>query len=125
MSVQRLRQSLSYLIVIVVTLCVAFILRHLQDQTNYRQVATEISEVCELPDIPQALTIHHASIDHSESEQYVNIILSLGGPTHTLDAWLEKVDQWENKRPGVIQNHRIRESEMSSRADFTAEVFLK
>lgn len=125
MSVRRLRQILTYLIVVLATLVVVFVLQQIQNQKGQRQVASEITKLCELPDLPEELTIRHATIDRSENKQYIDVILALTGPTETLDGWLEKVDQWEHKRPGVIQNHRIREAEMSSRVDFSAEVYLK
>ena len=125
MSVHRLRQILTYLVVILATLIVVLIIQQIQGQKGHRQVAAQITKLCELPDLPEELIIRHATIDRSEDQQFVDVILALTGPTETLDGWLEKVDKWEQKRPGVIQNYRIREAEMSSRIDFTAEVFLK
>jgi len=125
MSVRRLRQLLTYLVVILVTLIAIFALQQFQRQKGLSHIAAQITEICELPELPEELTVRHASIDRSEDPQFVDVILALTGPTETLDDWLEKVDLWEKKRPGVIQNHRIREAEMSSRADFTAEVYLK
>jgi len=125
MSVRHLRQILTYLTIVLATLIVVFVLQQIQNQKGHRKIATQITQFCELPDLPEELTIRHASIDQSENKQYIDVILALTGPTDILDGWLEKVDKWELKRPGVIQNHRIREAEMSSRIDFTAEVYLK
>lgn len=125
MPVRRLRQILSSLTLILATLAIVFFLQQLQKQKSQRQIAAEITRLCQLPDLPDSLTIRHASIDHSEQRSYADVILALSGPPKALDEWLEKVDEWEQGRPGLIQNHRIREAEMSSRADFTAEVFLK
>jgi hypothetical protein len=125
MSVRRLRQILTYLVVILTTLVVVLLLQQSQNQKSLSHVASQITELCELPDLPDGLTVRHATIDRSENQQYIDVILALTGPTKDLDGWLEQVDKWEQKRPGVIQNHRIREAEMSSRVDFTAEVYLK
>ena len=125
MSVRRLRQILTYLVVVLTTLVVVLLLQQVQNQKGLSQVASQITELCELPDLPDGRRIRHATIDRSENEQFIDVILALSGPTEDLDGWLEEVDKWEQKRPGVIQNHRIREAEMSSRVDFTAEVFLK
>lgn len=125
MSIHRLRQILTYLVVILVTLIAVLALQQFQRQRGLHHVATQITQLCEFPELPEELTIRHASIDRSQDPQFVDIILALTGPTETLDAWLEKMDLWEKKRPGVIQNHRIREAEMSSRVDLSAEVYLK
>lgn len=125
MSVRRLRQVLTYLTIILATLVAMTLFLRFQEQKGLRQVAAQITNLCELPDIPEGITVRHATIDRSENRQYIDVILALSGPTETLDGWLEKVDNWEKKRPGVIQNHRTREAEMSSRVDFSAEVYLK
>lgn len=125
MSVRRLRQILTYLVIVLATLVVIFVLQRTQNQKGGREIASEITFRCDLPDLPDGLTVRHAAIDRSDNERYIDVILVITGPTETLDGWLEKVDQWEKKRPGVIQNHQIRESEMSPRVDFTAEVYLK
>lgn len=125
MSIRRLRQVLTYLTVILATLVAMFLFQRFQQQKGKRQIAAEITRLCNLPGIPEEITVRHAVIDRSENEQFVDVILTLTGPTEELDTWLEEVDQWEKDRPGVIQNHRTREAEMSSRFDFTAEVYLK
>jgi len=125
MSIRRLRQILTYLTVILATLVAMLLFQRYQQQKGLRAVATEITTTCQLPEIPEEIDVRHAHIDPSENQDFIDVILTLSGPTETLDKWLEKVDEWEKKRPGVIQNHRIREAEMSSRVDFTAEVYLK
>lgn len=125
MSIRRLRQALTYLTVILATLVAMFFFQRFKQQEGLRAIANEIVRISELPEIPEEITVKHASIDQSENRQFVDVILALSGPTETLDNWLEKVDEWEKKRPGIIQNHKIREAEMSSRMDFTAEVYLK
>ena len=125
MSIRRLRQVLTYLTVILATMVAMLLFNRYQQQKGLRAVADQITEACKLPDIPDGIDIRHAHIDPSDNQQFIDVILTLGGPTETLDAWLKEVDKWEKKRPGVIQNHRTRESEMSSRVDFTAEVYLK
>ncbi|MDB4465792.1 hypothetical protein N9057_05845 [Akkermansiaceae bacterium] len=125
MSIRRLRQILTYLTVILATLVAMLLFQRYQQQKGLRTVAAEITTACQLPEIPEEIDVRHAHIDPSENQDFIDVILTLSGPTETLDKWLEKVDEWEKKRPGVIQNHRIREAEMSSRVDFTAEVYLK
>ena len=102
-----------------------FLFHRFQQQKGLRQIAAQVTTICNLPEIPKEITIRHATIDRSEDRQFVDVILALTGPTETLDTWLEKIDEWEKKRPGVIQNHKIREAEMSSRVDFSAEVYHK
>ena len=77
------------------------------------------------PPLPDGLTIQHAAISPSDDADYIDTNLTLTGPTDVLDGWLDNVDTWAKKRPGIILNHQLRESEMSSRADFSAEVYLK
>lgn len=125
MSIRRLRQVLTYLTIILATMAALLLFQQFQMRKGKRQVADEITTICKLPDIPEDLTIRHAVIDRSEDERFVDVILTLTGPTDIFNNWLEEVDSWEKKRPGVIQNHRIREAEMSSRVDFTAEVYLE
>ncbi len=125
MSIRRLRQVLTYLTIILATVVAMLLFHRYQQQKGLRVVATQITTACQLPDIPKEIDVRHAYIDPSEDQQFIDVILTLSGPTETLDNWLEQVDEWEKKRPGVIQNHRIREAEMSSRVDFTAEVCLK
>jgi hypothetical protein len=125
MSIRRLRQVLTYLTVILATVVAMLLFHRYQQQEGLRAVATQITTACQLPDVPKEIDVRHAHIDPSENQQFIDVILTLSGPTGSLDDWLKKVDKWEKKRPGVIQNHRIREAEMSSRVDFTAEVYLK
>ena len=125
MSIRRLRQVLTYLTVILATVVAMLLFQRYQQQEALRAVATQITTACQLPDVPKEIEVRHAHIDPSENQQFIDVILALSGPTESLDDWLQQVDEWEKKRPGVIQNHRIREGEMSSRVDFTAEVYLK
>ena len=125
MSIRRLRQVLTYLTVILATVVAMLLLHRYQKKEDLRAVAAQITTACQLPDVPKEIDVRHAHIDPSEDQQFIDVILTLSGPTGSLDEWLKQVDEWEKKRPGVIQNHRIREAEMSSRVDFTAEVYLK
>ena len=125
MSIRRLRQVLTYLTVILATVVAMLLFQRYQKQEGLRAVAAQITTACQLPDVPKEIDVRHAHIDPSEDQQFIDVILTLSGPTGSLDEWLKQVDEWEKKRPGVIQNHRIREAEMSSRVDFTAEVYLK
>ncbi|MFT6861481.1 MAG: hypothetical protein ACJAVK_000033 [Akkermansiaceae bacterium] len=125
MSIRRLRQALTYLTIILATLVAMLLFQRFQQQKGQRQIAGEIISICELPDISEEIIVRHAVIDRSEDERFVDVILTLTGPTETLNNWLEQVDGWEKKRPGDVQNHRIREAEMSSRVDFSAEVYLE
>ena len=118
MSIRRLRQVLTYLTVILATVVAMLLFQRYQKQEGLRAVAAQITTACQLPDVPKEIDVRHAHIDPSEKPQFIDVILTLSGPTGALD-------EWEKKRPGVIQNHRIREAEMSSRVDFTAEVYLK
>ena len=125
MSIRRLRQILTILTVILFTLVAVFLYqRHLQAE-GAKETALDIVRICKLPDLPEEIEIRHALIDQSDDENFVDVLLTLTGPTKILNGWLKEFDQWEKKRPGVIQNHRTREAEMSSRFDFTAEVFLE
>ena len=125
MSIRRLRQALTYLTVILATVVALLLFHRYQKKEGLRAVAAQITTACQLPDVPKEIDVRHAHIDPSEDQQFIDVILTLSGPTGSLDEWLKQVDEWEKKRPGVIQNHRIREAEMSSRVDFTAEVYLK
>jgi len=125
MSVRRLRQILTYLVVILVTLVAVLFILNWKTKKSFSHGASEAIQLCGLPTLPDGLTARHVAIDPSENPQLVDIILTVTGPTETLDSWLEKVDQWEKKRPGKVLNHKIRESEHSSRIDFTAEVYLE
>ena len=125
MSIRRLRQVLTYLTVILATVVATLLFHRYQQQEGLRAVAAQITTACQLPDVPKEIDVRHAHIDPSDDQQFIDVILTLSGPTGSLDEWLKQVDEWEKKRPGVIQNHRIREAEMSSRVDFTAEVYLK
>ncbi|MDA7494118.1 hypothetical protein N8485_04930 [Akkermansiaceae bacterium] len=125
MSIRRLRQVLTYLTVILATVVATLLFHRYQQQEGLRAVAAQITTACQLPDVPKEIDVRHAHIDPSDDQQFIDVILTLSGPTGSLDEWLKQVDEWEKTRPGVIQNHRIREAEMSSRVDFTAEVYLK
>ena len=125
MSIRRLRQVLTYLTVILATVVAMLLFHRYQKQGSLRAIATQITTACKLPDVPKGIEVRHAHIDPSEDQQFIDVILTLSGPTGSLDEWLKQVDEWEKKRRGVIQNHRIREAEMSSRVDFTAEVFIE
>lgn len=123
MSVRRLRSILTYAVVILASLTA----KHLYDQwrllsANERNAAA-LLELCDLPPLPEGLIVHHAAIAPTPDRQYLNVALTLGGDQNTLDAWLEKVDTWADKRPGKILNHTLREAENASRIDFSAEVF--
>lgn len=125
MSIRRLRQVLTHLTVIVVTLAAVLLFQLYQQQYGARETGQQIISSCQLPDLPEEIVVRHAVIDRSDDPDFVDVILTLTGPTETLNDWLKQFDQWEKDRPGVIQNHRTRESEMSSRFDFTAEVYLQ
>ncbi|MGC6565447.1 MAG: hypothetical protein ACON38_07520 [Akkermansiaceae bacterium] len=125
MTLRQLRTALNFILVILATIVGKHTYDQWKNQRSARTVATEIVSLCELPDLPEEITINHAAIDPSEDEQYVDTNLTLTGPTKVLDGWLDQVDDWKKKRPGVILNYQIRESEMSSRVDFSAEVYLK
>lgn len=125
MSIRRLRQILTHLTVILATLVAILLYQKYQQGEGKRVLAREIAQISRLPEIPDEIIVRHAAIDPSEDENFVDVILTLTGPSGILNAWLEKVDEWEKDRPGVIQNHRIREAEMSSRVDFNAEIYLE
>ena len=123
MSIRRLRQVLTHLTVIVATLAAVLLFQLYQQQQGARETGEQIISFCQLPDLPEEIVVRHAVIDRSDDPDFVDVILTLTGPTDPLHHWLKQFDQWEKDRPGIIQNHRTRESEMSSRFDFTAEVY--
>ncbi len=125
MSIRRLRQVLTHLTVIVATLAAVLLFQLDQQQQGARETGRQIIGFCHLPNLPEEIVVRHAVIDRSEDPNFVDVILTLTGPTDPLNNWLKQFDQWEKNRPGIIQNHRTRESEMSSRFDFTAEVYLQ
>jgi hypothetical protein len=124
MSIRRLRQTLTFLTVILATLVAVFLYQRHLEKEGTNKMGREIVKICQLPDLPEEVEVRHALVDRSEDERFVDVILTLTGPTKALNDWLKEFDQWEKKRPGLIQNHRTREAEMSSRFDFTAEVFV-
>lgn len=124
MSIRRLRQILTILTVILATLTATFLSQRHFRQKEAREVGAEIIRLCELPKLPEEISVRHALIDPSEDKRFVDVFLTLTGPTKALNDWLKNFDRWEKKRPGIIQNHRTREAEMSSRFDFTAEVYV-
>lgn len=124
MSIRRLRQILTYLTIVLVTLSAVVLYQRHERQEGLRATAGEIIRISELPEIPEEIEVRHALIDPSEDRRFVDVILTLTGPQDLLNRWLDQVDDWEKNRPGIIQNHKIREAEMSSRMDFTAEVFV-
>jgi len=124
MSIRRLRQVLTCLTLILATLAAVLLYQRHQQENGVRHTGEEITGICQLPELPEEIIVRHAVIDRSEDPQFVNVILTLTGPNKTLDSWLKDFDQWEKNRPGIIQNHRTREAEQSSRFDFTAEVYI-
>jgi hypothetical protein len=125
MSVRRLRHILTYLVVILATLVAVLFFFQWKNRSTSLEGASEVVRLCDLPELPEGLTARHVAIDASDNPELVDVILTLTGPTEILVPWLEKVDKWEKKRPGKVLNYKIRESEYSSRVDFTAEVYLK
>ena len=125
MPVRQLRTFLNFILVILATLAAKHTYDQWKTQRGARIVAGQVIEACMLPPLPDGLTIQHAAIFPSDDADYIDTNLTLTGPTDVLDGWLDQVDTWTKKRPGIILNHQLRESEMSSRADFSAEVYLK
>jgi len=125
MSVRQLRTFLNFVLVILATLAAKHTYDQWSTQRGARVVAGQVIELCQLPALPENLTIHHADISPSDDADFVDTNLILAGPTDVLDDWLDQVDEWVKNRPKIILNYRLRESEMSSRVDFNAEVYLK
>jgi hypothetical protein len=125
MSIRRLRQLLTGLTLILATLVAVVLYQRYQRQEGLRNTAGRITEISQLPQIPEEIDVRHAVIDPSEDRHFVDVILTLTGPQKLLNDWLDEVDEWEKNRPGVIQNHKIREAEMSARMDFIAEIYVK
>ncbi|YCM46466.1 hypothetical protein V2O64_10595 [Verrucomicrobiaceae bacterium 227] len=125
MPFRKLRTILNFALVIFATLAAKHTYDLWKTQRGARVIAEQVVALCELPALPGDLTINHAHISPSDDADYVDTNLTLTGPTEILDGWLDQVDEWNKKRPGIILNHQIRESEMSSRVDFSAEVYLK
>jgi hypothetical protein len=125
MPVRQLRTFLNFVLVIFATLAAKVTYDNWQTQRGARVIADQVIEVCQLPTLPEGLTINYARISPSDDSDYVDTNLTLTGPTDVLDGWLDEVDDWTKKRPSIILNYQLRESEMSSRSDFSAEVYLK
>ena len=125
MPVRQLRTFLNFILVIFATLAAKVTYDNWQTQRGARLIADQVIAICQLPSLPEGLTIDYAQISPSDVTDYVDTNLTLSGPTDLLNGWLDKVDDWAKKRPGIILNYQLRESEMSSRADFSAEVYLK
>ena len=125
MPVRQIRTFLNFVLVILATLAAKHTYDLWQTQRGARVIADQVIALCELPALPEDLTIRHADIAPSSDADFVDTNLTLTGPTEILDTWLDQVDEWTKKRPGIILNYQLRESEMSARADFSAEVYLK
>lgn len=125
MSIRCLRHLLTYLTIVLATLAAVVLYQRYQQERGLRSLAQQITELSRLPQIPEEIEVRHAVIDSSEDERFVDVILTLTGPQKLLNDWLDEVDEWEKDLPGVIQNHKIREAEMSARMDFTAEIYVE
>ncbi|MGD1980010.1 MAG: hypothetical protein PVJ98_11505 [Akkermansiaceae bacterium] len=125
MSIRLLRNILTYLTVVLVTMTAVLLYQRYLQEKNTREVGEEIIRLCKLPEVPEEIIVRHAVIDRSEDPRFVDVLLTLTGPENKLNDWLDGFDEWEKKRLGVIENHRTRESEGSSRFDFTAEVYVE
>lgn len=125
MPLRQLRTTLNFILVILATLAAKHLYDEWKNQRSARAVASQVVSLCSLPELPEGLTIDHAAIAPSDDSNYVDTNLTLTGPTEILDDWLDQVDEWQKKRPGTVLNFQLRESEMSSRVDFSAEVYLK
>jgi len=125
MPVRQLRTSLNCVLVILATLAAKHTYDQWRSQRGARADAEQVIELCQLPSLPANLTIDHVKISPSDDDDFVDTNLTLTGPTEVLDGWLDQVDEWVKKRPRIILNHQLRESEMSSRVDFSAEVYRK
>ena len=124
MSLRKYRQSFHLILVIFLTLVGKQAYDYWNQQHQTRLLLDEIISLCQLPEIGDELIINHAIIDYSTESDCADAHFILTGPSKTLDAWLSKIDEWKAKQPGAILNYQIRESEMRSRVDFSAEVYL-
>ena len=118
---RKIRQIMSLILLVLVTLAA----KHFYGLWKTQTAGKEIIEICELPPLTEELEILHARNDPSDDPRYLDVTLTVIGPMKDLDQWLEKADAWELERPSKILRHTIRESEMTSRVDFSAEVFIK
>lgn len=124
MPIRQLRTFLNFILVILATLAAKHLYDQWHTQKGSRALANEVIEICALPALPEDIVIRHADIMMSDDRELVDTSLTLTGPTEVVDGWLDQVDSWVKKRPGHILNYQLRESERSSRVDFSAEVFL-
>ncbi|MDA7881309.1 hypothetical protein N9A94_03305 [Akkermansiaceae bacterium] len=99
--------------------------KHFYDLWQVRTTGKDIITLCQLPPLPEELEILHAENDPSDDDKHVDVTLTIVGPTKALTRWLEEVDAWELDYPVRILRYKIRESEMRSRMDFSAEILLK
>ena len=125
MSIRRLRQIVTAVTIALAASAATLLYVHSKQQKSLQGIASQITTLCELPEIPPDLTIQRATIDRSDDPLFVDVSLALTGPKDTLYPWLDQFDRWEKKRPGEIQNHTTRESESTPRFHFSAEVYLK
>lgn len=124
MTIRRLRQILTYLTVIAGTILIIQIIQYKRRNRDSENISNEIITLCKLPELPTDITVRHAAIDPADNTGYVDVILTLTGDQEALNTWLEKVDQWEKKRPAIIYDHKLRESQYSARIDFNAEAAI-
>jgi len=110
---------------LVVVVLATLTVKHFYDLWKIQTAGKEIIAICQLPPLTEELEILHVRIDPSDDPRYIDVILSVTGPVEDLDQWLEKVDAWELQRPSKVIRYTTRESEMRSRVDFSAEVFIK
>ena len=118
---RKIRQIMSLILLVLVTLAA----KHFYDLWKTQTAGKEIIEICELPPLTEELEILHARNDPSDDPRHIDVTLTVIGPVKDLDQWLDNGHAWELDRPSKILRHTIRESEMTYRVDFSAEVFIK
>ncbi len=123
MSIRQIRSLLTILVILLATTAAIIFFVKFQNQKNQREIASEITTLCQIPEIPEELNIHHALIERSSQSPTIEILLTLTGKRDSLYAYLEKIDHWEKNRPTHILRHSTKESEQTHRFHFAAEVY--
>ena len=114
---RRIRVLLNAIIIVLLTL----LGRYFHDDWKDQKAGQEVIDLCQLPELPEQLTVLHARAKES------HVILSVSAEreeSEIFDAWMAEVDQWKKKPPFGVLNFSFRESEAILRMDFTAQLRL-
>lgn len=114
-SIRRIRVVLNIIIIVLLTL----LGRHFYDGWKNQNVGEEVIYLCQLPELPEKLTVVHA---RAKETQVILSVVAEMEDSKAFDAWMAEVDQWKEKPPFGVLNYSFRESEGSLRVDFNAEL---